>query len=53
MLLFNSGASVTAIRAAIDKKYGEYFRSSTPTPKPPQTPPAKKAPLSKQAPPSR
>jgi hypothetical protein len=53
MLLFNSGASVTAIRAAIDKKYGEYFRSSTPTPKPPQTPPAKKAPLSKQATPSR
>jgi hypothetical protein len=47
MLLFNSGSSVTSIRAAIDKKYGEYFRSSTPTPKPPQTskpqPPAKKA----------
>jgi len=47
MLMFNSGSSVTAIRAAIDKKYGEYFRSSTPTPRPPQTPPAKKAPLSK------
>ena len=42
MLLFNSGASVTAIRAAIDKKYGAYFGSSTPTPKPPP-PPAKKA----------
>ena len=52
MLLFNSGASVTAIRAAIEKKYGEYFRSSTPTPKPPQTP-ATKAPPSKQATPSR
>jgi len=46
MLLFNSGASVTSIRAAIEKKYGAYFGSSTPTPKPPQTP-AKKAPLSK------
>jgi hypothetical protein len=46
MLLFHSGASVTSIRAAIDKKYGQYFRSSTPTPKPPQTP-AKKAPPSK------
>jgi len=46
MLLFNSGASVTSIRAAIEKKYGEYFRSSTPTPKPPPTP-IKKAPLSK------
>ena len=51
MLQFNSGASVTAIRAAIDKKYGGYFPSSTPTPKPPPTskpqPPAKKAPPSK------
>jgi uncharacterized protein with PCYCGC motif len=46
MLLFNSGASVTSIRAAIEKKYGAYFGSSTPTPKPPQTP-AKKAPLLK------
>jgi hypothetical protein len=46
MLLFNSGASVGAIRAAIEKKYGAYFGSSTPTPKPPATP-AKKAPLSK------
>jgi hypothetical protein len=52
MLLFNSGASVTSIRAAIEKKYGEYFRSSTPTPQPPQTP-VKKAPLPKQATPSR
>jgi hypothetical protein len=56
MLLFNSGSSVTSIRAAIEKKYGGYFPSSTPTPKPPasrpQTP-AKKAPLSKQATPSR
>jgi len=44
MLLFNSGASVTAIRAAIEKKYGEYFQSSTPTPRPPQTPVKKAAP---------
>ena len=51
MLMFNSGSSVTAIRTAIEKKYGAYFGSSTPTPKPPQTPaakaPAKKAPVSK------
>lgn len=51
MLMFNSGSSVTAIRAAIEKKYGAYFGSSTPTPKPPPTPaaqaPAKKAPPSK------
>jgi hypothetical protein len=49
MLLFNSGSSVTSIRAAIEKKYGGYFPSSTPTPKPPARPatPAKKAPLSK------
>lgn len=53
MLLFNSGASVTSIRAAIEKKYGAYFGSSTPTPKPPETP-ARKAPASsKQAAPSR
>jgi len=32
MQMFNSGASLTAIRAAIDKKYGA---SSMPTPKPP------------------
>jgi len=36
MMLFNSGASVTAIRAAIDKRYGGRFPSQTPTPKPPQ-----------------
>ena len=53
MLLFNSGASVTAIRDAIDKKYGAHFPSSTPTPKPPQAPRRKKAPPSKQAAPSR
>ena len=42
MLLFNSGASVTAIRTAIEKRYGGNFPSSTPTPRPP-APPAKKA----------
>ena len=42
MLLFNSGASVTSIRAAIEKRYGGNFPSSTPTPRPPQAP-AKKA----------
>ena len=51
MLMFNSGSSVTAIRTAIDKKYGAYFGSSTPTPQPPQPAkpktPAKKAPVSK------
>lgn len=36
MLLFNSGASVTAIRDAIDKKYKAHFPSSTPTPQPPR-----------------
>jgi hypothetical protein len=36
MLLFNSGASVTAIRDAIDKKYRAHFPSSTPTPPPAQ-----------------
>jgi hypothetical protein len=55
MLLFNSGASVTSIRAAIEKRYGGNFPSSTPTPRPPQASgakpaaPAKKAPLSNQA----
>ena len=44
MLLFNSGASVTSIRAAIEKKYGAYFGSSTPTPKPPPAPVKKAAP---------
>ena len=36
MLLFNSGASVSAIREAIDKKYRAHFPSATPTPPPPQ-----------------
>src|SRR5262249_54289176 len=31
MTLFNAGNSVTQIRVAIDKKYGTYFPSSTPT----------------------
>ena len=34
MTLFNTGATPTAIRAAIDTKYGSRFPSSTPTPKP-------------------
>jgi hypothetical protein len=34
MLMFNSGASVGAIRAAIDKKWGSRFPSQTPTPQP-------------------
>ena len=37
MTLFNSGNSVTQIRAAIEKKYGTYFPSSTPTPQPPRS----------------
>jgi hypothetical protein len=36
MLLFNSGASVSSIREAIDKKYRSHFPSATPTPPPPQ-----------------
>ena len=52
MLMFNSGSSVTAIRTAIEKKYGAYFGSSTPTPKPPATP-APKAPAAKKAPASK
>jgi len=44
MLLFNSGASVTSIRAAIEKRYGGNFPSSTPTPRPPQAPAKKAAP---------
>jgi hypothetical protein len=36
MTLFNSGATPTSIRAAIDTKYGSHFPSSTPTPKPPK-----------------
>jgi hypothetical protein len=35
MQLFNSGASVSAIRAAIDAKYASRFPTTTPTPKPP------------------
>jgi hypothetical protein len=35
MTLFNSGNSVAQIRAAIEKKYGSYFPTSTPTPRPP------------------
>ena len=34
MTLFNSGSRPAAIRAAIDKKYGSRFLSSTPTPRP-------------------
>jgi hypothetical protein len=49
MMLFNSGASVTSIRTAIETRYGGHFPSSTPTPRPPQP----KAPASKQAAPSR
>jgi hypothetical protein len=49
MLLFNSGASVTSIRAAIEARYGGHFPSSTPTPQPPQP----KAPASKKAASSR
>lgn len=38
MLMFNSGASVTQIRAAIDQKWGLRFPSQTPTPAPPRAP---------------
>jgi hypothetical protein len=34
MTLFNGGVSPSQIRAAIDKKYGPHFPSSTPTPRP-------------------
>jgi len=34
MTLFNSGAAVPQIRAAIERKYASHFPSSTPTPKP-------------------
>ena len=53
MLLFNSGASVTAIRTAIEKRYGGNFPSSTPTPRPPATPASKPAAPAKKAAPSR
>jgi hypothetical protein len=36
MLMFNSGASAGAIRAAIDQKWGSRFPGHTPTPAPPQ-----------------
>lgn len=36
MTLFNGGATPTAIRAAIDKKYAGRFPSATPTPQPPR-----------------
>jgi hypothetical protein len=35
MTMSNAGATPVAIRAAIDKKYGSRFPSSTPTPAPP------------------
>jgi hypothetical protein len=35
MTLFNAGATPTAIRASIEKKYSSHFPSSTPTPQPP------------------
>ena len=34
MLMFNSGATVSAIRTAIDQKWGSRFPSQTPTPAP-------------------
>ena len=37
MQMFNSGASVTQIRAAIDQKYGSRYPTATPTPKPTAT----------------
>jgi hypothetical protein len=36
MQMFNSGASITAIRAAIEQKYTPRFPSKTPTPVPPK-----------------
>ena len=41
MQMFNSGASVASIRAAIDSKYGTKSPTTTPTPKPPAKPVAK------------
>ncbi len=35
MTLFENGASVSAIRTAIDAKYAPHFPSATPTPRPP------------------
>jgi len=34
MTLFNGGAKPAQIRAAIDKKYGAFYPSATPTPQP-------------------
>jgi hypothetical protein len=55
MLMFNSGASVSAIRTAIETRYGSHYPSSTPTPRPPapKTPAARKAAPSSKAPSSR
>lgn len=39
MLMYNSGASVSAIRASIDKKFGARFHTHTPTPEPPKPAP--------------
>ncbi len=36
MTLFSGGASVSAIRTAIDAKYAAHFPSATPTPRPPR-----------------
>ena len=41
MQMFNAGATVTSIRAAIDAKYASRFPSTTPTPKPPAAAPKK------------
>jgi len=35
MLMFNSGADVTAIRSAIEKKWTPKYKTKTPTPNPP------------------
>ena len=41
MLMFNSGASVPAIRSAIDQKWGSRAQTQTPTPQPPRPAPRK------------
>jgi hypothetical protein len=41
MLMFNSGASVSQIRAAIDQKWGSRFPSHTPTSNPPSSRPSR------------
>jgi hypothetical protein len=35
MLMYNSGADVNSIRAAVEKKYTPQHRTKTPTPLPP------------------